>query len=135
MEYEGSITPADAEKMTSAREGKEITIAGKQSEITAFITKKNAIQEDMKTLIGKLQSTEVNKALAELDNKFRTDWMGLIQTQFELYSRAKVQSNLEFDMLYNLLADAYVWTNENLTTDQEVDALLANNIDPTSDHY
>jgi hypothetical protein len=130
MEYEGSIPPADAEKMTSAREGKEITIAGKQSEIAAFMTKKKALENDMNALVGKLQSKEVNKALDELDKKFRTDWMGLIRTQFELYSRAKVQSNLEFDMWYNLLADAYVWTNENLTTDQEVDALLAKDIDP-----
>jgi hypothetical protein len=130
MEYPGSISQTDAENMTSAREGKQITIADKQNEITAFTTKKDDVQNDMKAIIAKLQSTEVNKALTELDNKFRTDWIGLIRAQFELYSRAKVQSNLEFDMWYNLLADAYVWTNENLTTDQEVDALLAKGIDP-----
>jgi hypothetical protein len=133
MEYEGSIKLADAEKMTSAREGKEITIAGKQNEISAFMTKKGALENEMKTLIGKLQSTEVNKALDELVNQFPTKWMALIREQFEFYSRAKVESNLEFDMWYNLLKhaeDAYVWTNENLTTDQEVDTLLANNIDP-----
>jgi hypothetical protein len=130
MEYEGSIKPADAEKITSAREGKQITIAGKQSEIAAFITNKKALEGEMNTLIGKLQSTEVNKALDELDSKFRTAWMGLIRRQFELYAHAKEASNLEFDMWYNILTDGYEWTSNALTTDQEVDALLAKDIDP-----
>jgi hypothetical protein len=131
MEYPASITEEDANKETSARENKTITYAGKKTEIEGFLDKKRKLEAQMKDVVSQLQSAEVNQALDELDKKFRTDWLGLIRLQFELYGSAKTRSNLEFNMWYNLVTNGYVWTNRRNTTDQEVDALLAGNLTPT----
>jgi hypothetical protein len=131
MEYEKSIRKNEAENETSAREGKTITIDGKKNEINAFMDVKKAIEKEMKELIAKLQSTEVNNALDEIDKKFRSNWLSLLQTQFEHYALAKKRSNLEFDMWFDLITDGYVWTNGNLTTDQAVDAHLTGDVKPS----
>jgi len=116
--------PTQAEKETSAREGKEITFEGKKKEIQEFITQKTRIENAFKAVIAKLKSKEVNKALDELDKNFDTVWKGLIRTQYELYHPAKTESNLEFHMWYQKLDDAYVWTTGKRTTDAEADAVL-----------
>lgn len=129
MEYK---TPPleEAERHTSAREGKEITFERKKNEIEAFQIKARKLQDEMTAVINQLTSKEVNKALAELDLKFRSKWLALIRSQFELYARSKTQSNLEFDMWYNLISEGYVWTNGQLVTDQQADSLLTGDLDP-----
>lgn len=129
MEYR---TPplAEAEQHTSAREGKDITFARKKNEIEAFQAKAKGLEQEMAAVINQLTTKEVNQALAELDRKFRSKWLGLIRSQFELYARSKTQSDLEFDMWYNLVHEGYVWTNGQLVTDQQADALLTGTLDP-----
>ena len=78
----------------------------------------------MKDIIKKLKSTEVNNALDELEKNFRRDWETLLMSQAELYSYAKKRSNLDFDMWYHDINDAYVWTNGKNVTNQEVDSFL-----------
>ncbi len=131
MEYPKSIKQKEAEKETSAREGKTITYDGKKKEIDAFKDEKKLIENQMKDIITKLKSTEVNNALDEVENKFRSDWLGLMRSQFELYAAAKKRSNLEFDMWYDLITDGYVWTNGAKTTDQEVNSLLNGFLSPS----
>ena len=55
MEYENSIKPSDAEQETSKREGKTITIAGKQKEIDAFKKGKETLEKGLKEVVGKPQ--------------------------------------------------------------------------------
>lgn len=129
MEYEGSIPLDQAEQATSAREGKTITYNSKKPEIDAFVQVKKEIEKELKGIAGQLQSTEVNAALDEIESKFRTNWLGACEAQFEHYALAKTKSNLEFDMWYDLITDGYLWSNGTQPTDQQVAALLA--VDPT----
>lgn len=131
MEYDKSISISDAEKATSAREGTTITYNGKIAEIEAFIAIKGKIEEELIGIVNQLQSTEVNAALDEIENKYRTNWMGACEAQFEHYSVARKKSNLEFDMWYSLIEEGYLWSNGVQPTDQQVDALLAGDLVPT----
>lgn len=133
IEYPGSIPNDDADKKTSAREGKQITYEDKKAEIRSFKDKKKGLEKDMADIIGKLKSTEVNLALDELETRFGSEWLGLIQSQFELYQRAKTVSNLEFDMWYDHVSEGYVWTDGTTTTDAEADALLSGDLVPVGD--
>lgn len=133
MEYPGSIKEGDAERTTSAREGRAITIRDKQSEIARFIADKKELEDEMKAVVQQLRSTEVNSALDEIDGRFRSHWAGLLRAQFELYAVAKKRSNLEFDMWYDLMTEGYLWTNSAKVTDAEADALLAGELTPTDD--
>lgn len=129
MEYR--IPPLEeAEAHTSAREGKDITFERKKNEILAFQAKAKNLEQEMTAVINQLTTKEVNQALAELDLKFRSKWLALIRSQFELYARSKTQSDLEFDMWYNLVSQGYVWTNGELVTDQQANALLTGDLDP-----
>jgi hypothetical protein len=130
MEYPTSLSLAEAEAHTSAREGKDITFARKENEIKAFKDKAKDLEKEMNAVINQLTSKEVNQAIAELDSKFRSKWLALIRSQFELYERSKTQSNLEFDMWYNFITEGYVWTNGQLVTDQQADSLLTGDLDP-----
>lgn len=130
MEYPGSIPLRQAENETSAREGKTITFDGKRTEIKQFRDEKRALEEAMQEVVQKLRSTEVNHALNEIDNRFRSRWSGLLQEQFELYALAKRRSNLEFDMWFDNIMDGYLWTDARKTTDQEVAALLTGTLAP-----
>jgi hypothetical protein len=123
----------DAENHTSAREGRTITYAGKKVEIDVFMERKKALEAGMKTIVLKqLKSTEVNKALNEIDAQFSAAWHTLLEAQFQLYSRAKRESpsNLGFDMWFEDIASGYVWTHAATTTDQEVDALPTGDVRP-----
>jgi hypothetical protein len=129
MEYpnieEYKNDPTVAERETSAREGKTITYAGKKKEIDEFTSKKTDIEKEFKRMVNDLSSTEVNKALDEIEKKFAKEWRALMNKQYELYVWAKDKSSLEFDMwYYNWIEDGYVWTTGSLTTDAEVDAIL-----------
>jgi hypothetical protein len=129
MEY--GIPPlAEAEAHTSAREGKDITFDRKRTEIQAFQAKATTLTDEMAAIIAQLTSTEVNEALVELDRDFRSKWLAVIRSQFELYARSKTQSNLEFDMWYNLVHEGYVWTNGQAVTDQQADSFLTRDLDP-----
>jgi hypothetical protein len=130
MEYDKSISQEDAEKETSAREKKTITYNSKEKEISKFLKKKKSIEKIMRDIIGKLKSTEVNSALDEVEKKFRKDWEASIMSQAELYSYAKKESNLDFDMWYPDIKDGYVWTNGKAITDQELDSLLKADMSP-----
>jgi Putative peptidoglycan binding domain len=130
MEYPGSLTVAEAERQTSAREGKSITYAGKKTEIERFVADKEVLEKGMKAIVGQLRSTEVNAALNEIDSRFRVRWRSLLQAQFDLYAPAKRASNLEFDMWFDNIADGYLWTDSSATTDREVDVLLARDLLP-----
>jgi hypothetical protein len=129
MEYN---TPplAEAEQHTSAREGRDITYDRKRNEIDAFKVKATTITNDMSAVINQLTSQEVNAAMAELDRRFRTRWLALIRTQFDLYAPAKTQSDLEFDMWYNFITQGYVWTNGRDVTDAQADSFLTGDLDP-----
>jgi hypothetical protein len=130
MEYPGSLGEREAENETSAREGKTITIAAKRTEIDQFKAAKTGLENDMKAITQQLRSTEVNKALDEIDTRFRSQWLSLLQAQFELYALAKTRSNLEFDMWFNNPADGYLWTDATLTTDEAISALLTGPLEP-----
>ncbi|HEY2962220.1 MAG TPA: hypothetical protein VGJ37_07375 [Pyrinomonadaceae bacterium] len=126
-EYKGN--PAVAERETSAREGKTITYDGKKAEIKKFEDKKVEIEKGFQKMVDALTSTEVNKALDELEKKFPEDWRALMNSQYELYVWAKDKSNLEFDMwYYDWIDEGYVWTTGAATTDAEVDAILAGDL-------
>jgi hypothetical protein len=120
MEYETSIARDVAEKETSKREGKPITVDGKRKEIEGFLKEKMALEQQMKDLIKKLKSTEVNNALDEIERNSRSNWLALIRSQFELYATAKKRSDLEFDMWYDNIAEGYVLSNGKGVTDREV---------------
>jgi hypothetical protein len=128
MEYPRSITPAQAEKATSDREGKPITIAGKQTEIDQFKVDKKELEDQFTAVVKQLRSTEVNAALDEVNTRFRSEWSALLQMQFELYALAKKRSNLDFDMWFDRITEGYVWTDGRKVTDAEADALLT--VDP-----
>jgi hypothetical protein len=131
-EYKGD--PSVAEKETSAREGKTITYAAKEADIKKFEEKKGKLEKAFQEKVDALKSTEVNKALDELEKKFPEEWRALMNQQFELYAWAKDKSNLEFDMWYDdWINDGYVWTTGAASTDAEVDALLAGDL-PLIDH-
>ena len=133
MEYPGSLTESEAERQTSAREGKTITYAAKKPEIDQFRADKDALEKKMTAIVQQLRSTEVNKALNEIDTRFRLQWRSLLQAQFELYALAKRASNLEFDMWFDNIADGYLWTDAAATTDQEVNALLTGALMPVDE--
>jgi pimeloyl-ACP methyl ester carboxylesterase len=130
MEYERSIPLKEAENETSAREGKTITYDGKRTEIERFLNDKRALEKAMKEVVQQLRSTEINHALNEIDNRFRSRWFNLLQAQFELYKWAKKRSNLDFDMWFDNIMDGYLWTDARKTTDQEVAALLTGTLAP-----
>ena len=126
MEYETSITKEDAEKATSAREKKTITYDGKKTEIEAFQQKSGKLVDQIKDVIKKLTSTEVNNALNELQDGSERDWfLTLVWQQQQLYANARTRSNLEFDMWYADLTEAYTFANGRGITDQEVASILA----------
>jgi hypothetical protein len=124
MEYPDSITRQEAEKETSAREKKTITYAQKERDILTFQADKEMLEERMKDVIKRLKSKEVNAVLDELLKDHWTEWTKLIALQNKLYSGARKKSNLEFDMWYPDLDEAYVWTNGKEVTDQEVAAFF-----------
>ena len=131
-EYKGD--PTVAERETSAREGKTITYAAKEADILKFKDKKFKIEERFQKMVDQVTSTEVNKALDEVEKKFPEDWRGLMNQQYELYAWAKDKSNLEFDMWEeDWISDGYVWTTGAATTDAEVAAILAGDL-PLIDH-
>jgi hypothetical protein len=130
MEYPASIKLREAENETSAREGKTITYDGKKHEIERFLNDKRELEKGLKEVVQQLRSTEVNKALDEIDTRFRSRWLGLLRAQFELYALAKKRSNLEFDMWFDNILDGYLWTDARKTTDREVAALLAGTLAP-----
>jgi len=125
-EYKGD--PSKAEKETSAREGKTITFEGKKAEIEKFKNQKLAIEEGFKKIVGQLKSKEVNKALDELEKDFKSKWLGLMRSQFDLYTNAKIDSNLEFDMWHDPVTEAYVWSEGKRTTDAEVKSILTGDV-------
>jgi peptidoglycan hydrolase-like protein with peptidoglycan-binding domain len=130
MEFPGSIPLKEAENETSARERKIITYDGKRTEIERFLSKKKSLEGAMADLARKLRSTEVNKALDEIDARFRSEWGSLLQAQFELYGAAKQRSNLEFDMWFQPAADGYLWTDSRKITDHEANALITGTLTP-----
>jgi hypothetical protein len=136
MEYPGTITRQEAEAATSALEKKTITVAAKQAEITAFLDTKTALEKKMNETIQRLQSTEVNAALIELDLRFgRRGWETLLRAQFELYFNARKRSKLEFDMWFPNPPDGYVWTDGRKVTAAEVKAILVGNLVPVAPGY
>jgi hypothetical protein len=130
LEYPGSIPLREAENETSAREGKSITYDGKKREIAQFLNDKRALEKEMKEVVQQLRSTEVNRALDEIDTRFRSRWRGLLWAQFQLYALAKRRSNLGFDMWFDKITDGYLWTDPRRTTDREVAALLGGTVAP-----
>jgi hypothetical protein len=124
MEYPGTIDLKTAEQATSNREKSSITYKRKKTEIDAFLKAKKVMEDDMKTLINKIKNTEVNKALDELYTNHNKDWGALVSNQFDLYSTAKVNANLEFDMWYGNLADGYVQTTGSSISDRAIAELL-----------
>jgi hypothetical protein len=124
IEYPGTISRKEAEEETSKREGKTITYADKERDISFFKTDKEFLENEMKAIVAKLKSTEVNDALAELVKDYLAKWMYRIHQQAKLYTDARKKSNLEFDMWYPDLNDAYVWTNGKDVTDTEVASFL-----------
>ncbi len=125
--------PTQAEKETSAREGKTITYEGKKAEIEKFIEQKTDLEKGFKEVVGKLKSREVNKALDELEKSFKSKWLGLMNSQFDLYTNAKKNSNLEFDMWYEPITDGYLWTTGNQVTDAAVKSILKGDLALTDD--
>ena len=125
IEYPFYISKKDAEEATEKREGKKIKYDDKKKEIKAFEKEKEPIEKALQKIMDKLKSTEVNKALDEIEKDFNDDWRGLIWSQFKLYSTAKKKSNLEFDMWYDLITEGYVWTPGKKVTAAEVAAIFA----------
>jgi len=124
IEYPFYITKKEAEKETSKREGRQIKYADKQKEIAAFEKEKGDIEKALKKIMDKLKSTEVNKALDEIEKDFESDWNALIWEQFKIYSAARKRSNLEFDMWFDPIAKGYVFTTGKKVTAAEVASLL-----------
>jgi len=117
--YDDPKDPTQAEKETSAREGRTITYESKKKEIEEFIKQKKRLEVGFKQIIGKLKSKEVNKALDELEKNFGVPWKGLVHLQFDLYFPARKESDLEFDMWYPKVLEGYVWTTGKKTTAAE----------------
>jgi pimeloyl-ACP methyl ester carboxylesterase len=130
LEYPGSIPLREAENETSAREGRTITYDRKKHEIKRFLNDKQALEKDLGDVVRQLRSTEVNRALDEIDTRFRSRWRGLLWAQFQLYALAKRRSNLEFDMWFDKITDGYLWADARRTTDREVATLLAGTVAP-----
>lgn len=130
MEYPGSITRQEAEKQTSAREGKTITYAGKKAEIEQFLKDKTELEVAFKDVVGRLSAAEANAALDEIDKRYGSRWSDLMRAQFELYSLAKRRSNLEFDMWFDPISAGYVWTDGSSVTDAQAAALVAGYVVP-----
>jgi len=125
IEFPFYISKSEAEKETEKREGKKIKYDDKVKEIKAFEKAKEKIETGLGNIMNKLKSTEVNKALDEIEKDFESDWNALIWSQFRLYSTAKTKSNLEFDMWYDLITEGYVWTTGKKVTSAEVAAVFA----------
>jgi hypothetical protein len=123
MEYENSIQPADAEEETSKREGKTITIAGKKEEIKAFKDGKTKIEDELKKVVGRLNETEVNAALDEIEAKHRDRFVELVILQSLHYLSAR--KHLGFDMWFKTIPEAYRWVNSSQVTDDMVTNLLS----------
>jgi hypothetical protein len=123
MEYKNSITPSDAEKVTSKREGKTITIAGKNKEIKAFKNGKATLEDALNKVVGKLTATEVNAALNEIEAKYRKRFVELVLMQSTYYQSAR--KYLEFDMWFGTIPDAYQWVNSSQVTDDMVTNILS----------
>jgi hypothetical protein len=138
IEYRGSLTPREAEEATSAREGRTITIASKQADIDRFFAAKTVLEEDMADIVIRIDSTEINEALIELDLRFgQRGWERLLRRQFEFYRHAREQdrSNLEFDMWFPNVVEGYVWTDGRNTTAAEVNAILTGDLVPVGTGY
>ncbi|MEO6773092.1 MAG: hypothetical protein ABI467_08715 [Kofleriaceae bacterium] len=133
MEYPTSISPAEAEQATTAHEGTPITIADKKTQIDQFIADAADLTTRMKNVVATLTSTEVNAALDELADKHAKTWWPLIEAQFLLYSSAKKQAGLGFDMWYDKVHDAYVWANSRKVTDAQANAVFVGDLEPTDD--
>jgi hypothetical protein len=131
MEYEKSIEVADAERETSKREGKDITMSAKQNEIAAFLDAKRSIEDDFKAIALNLSSTDLDKALNEIEAKHRSDWLALCRTQFKLYGVAKARSNLEFDMWYDLITEGYFWADSGKISTAQANAVFTGTLSPT----
>lgn len=125
MEYPASISRKEAEKETSAREGKTITYDSKRKEILKFGNHSEELQNKMKALISQLQSTEVNSALDELERNSHHEWEALVMSQATHYSDARKTSNLGFDMWYPDINDGYAWSNGRDVSDDELNSLRA----------
>ena len=125
IEFPLYITKKEAEKETEKRERKKIKYDDKKKEIKAFEKEKALIEKALQDIMDKLKSTEVNKALDEIEKDFESDWNALIWSQFQLYSTAKKKSDLEFDMWYDLITEGYVWTTGKKVTAAEVASLFA----------
>jgi hypothetical protein len=128
MEFPRSISRKEAEKLTTEREGKEITFKDKRKVILAFQNESEELEKKMKDIIQKLKSTEVNKALDEIRENFEKDWLNCLWSQRMLYKEAREytwkEKKLDFDMWYPDLNKAYVWTDGKEMTDQEVGSFL-----------
>lgn len=135
MEYFLTIKRDEAERATSAREGKTLTVAGKQAEITQFKTVKKGLETELGALVKRLRSKEVNLALDEIESHFQRPWLELLRKQFEHYSNAKTASKLEFDMWHHPVTEGYVWTDGRMVTDAEVDVILTGDQVPVGDDY
>lgn len=123
MEYDTSIEPRDAEKETSKREGKTITIAGKKKEIDTFTAGKETLEKELKKVVGNLTATEVNAALDEIETKYRNRFVELVILQSTYYESAR--KYLEFDMWFHNIPDAYQWVNSSQVTDDMVTNVLS----------
>jgi hypothetical protein len=124
MEYPNSISPSDAEKETSSREGRTITIAGKDPEITKFNAGSEKIEEALKAVVGQLAATEVNAALNQIDADHRDRFMELTVMQSDYYMSARGRAGLGFDMWFGTIPEAYQWVNASQVTDAQVTSLL-----------
>lgn len=124
IEYPLYISEKEAEKETSKREGRPIKVADKAKEIKAFKDEKGDIEKAFKAITDKLKSTEVNKALDEIEKDFGSNWNALLWQQFKIYSAARKRSNLEFDMWFDKIEAGYVWTTGKKVTPAEVASLL-----------
>jgi hypothetical protein len=130
IDFPTSITESAAEKETSKRENKKITIKGKKKEIDEFKNQKSQLENGFKAVMRQLISTaEVNDALDALERhlNLRSQWSILMEAQFGLYLDARKSSNLEFDM-WHYPPDGYVWTTGKKTTDAEVAAILTGDL-------
>ena len=132
IEYPLYITKKEAEKETSKRENRPVKYADKEKEIKAFEKEKKDIEKALQEIMNKLKSTEVNKALDEIEKDFESAWNALLLEQFKLYGVARKRSNLEFDMWFDNITDGYVWTTGKKVTAAEVAALLGGT-DPAID--
>lgn len=124
MEYPGSIDLKTAEQATSNLESSSITYKRKKKEIDAFIKTKTALEGKMKVLVTKLKNIDVNKALDEIFANYKADWTALVSDQFDLYSTARVNSNLEFDMWFVDMLRGYRQTRGSTIRDLHIKELL-----------